>query len=187
MDDLDATGANSGTAEEAVSPDLDATAASPVSPPQPEAGSQGAWVIQGWFREGGYRNPKVLAIGGAAVLTLVVAIAGLVATSSSSTGGNSAASQPGGTAPVCYYSVQDMLGGNPFTVAISGESDCTNYAVGNSEFLVQEVNVPKGAGNAICMGEDRGQVGTVITTPDNYDAGEAYCESAGWTDLSSGN
>jgi hypothetical protein len=125
---------------------------------------------------------------GAGILTCVVLAVGIIAVNgNSSAGGNSAGSLPGGAAPHCYYSVEDMLGGNPFTVAITGVSDCTDYAVGNSEFLVQEVNVTKGSGNAICMGEDRGQVGTVITTPDNYAAGEAYCESAGWTDLPNGN
>jgi hypothetical protein len=134
------------------------------------------------------KSRKTLWVLGAGIATCAVLVVGIIAANgNSSADGNSAASLPGDAARHCYYSVQDMLGGNPFTVAISGVSDCTNYAVGNSEFFVQKVNVSKGAGNAICMGEDRGQVGTVITTPDNYAAGEAYCESAGWTDLPNGN
>lgn len=126
-------------------------------------------------------------IGAAVLLAIVLLVLANLHNSGGSAGtagGAAAVAQP---APHCYYSVQDTLGGDPFTVAILGVSDCANYAVGDSEFMVLNVNVPKGAGNAICMGEDRGQEGSVITTPDNYDAGEAYCQSSGWTDLPSGN
>jgi hypothetical protein len=122
-----------------------------------------------------------------AVFAVYAGSLAVVGHSASSGNSNNSARPAGGVEPHCYYSVEDMLGGNPFTVAILGASDCTSYAVGNSEFLVEGVNVPKGAGNAICMGEDGGLTGTVITTTDNYAAGEAYCQSAGWTDLPGGS
>lgn len=139
------------------------------------------------------RTEKKVGIGAAVLLVIAIVVAAVVGHSASSRISGDSASSAGGAAagtrpaPHCYYSVEDTLGGNPFTVAILGVSDCTNYAVGNSYLVVGGVNVPEGAGNAICTGWDRGQVGTVITTPDNYAAGEAYCQSAGWTDLPSGN
>jgi hypothetical protein len=51
--------------------------------PQPGNPPQQAWTIQEWFRKGGYRKPKVLGIGGAAIVALVVIIVGSTAGSSS--------------------------------------------------------------------------------------------------------
>jgi hypothetical protein len=123
---------------------------------------------------------------GAAVFACLAVYAGSLAIVGAVGNSGSAGDGGGRVAPVCYYQVQDTLGGNPFTVAILGVSDCTNYAVGNSEFMVTGINTIKGPGNAICMGTDHGQAATVVTTQDNYDAGEAYCESAGWTDVPQG-
>jgi hypothetical protein len=86
----------------------------------------------------------------AGVLVVIAVVVGAVLGNLTSSGGSgssaSAAAAVASPAPHCYYSVEDTLGGNPFTIAILGVSDCTNYAVGNSEFLVLKINVPKGAG-----------------------------------------
>jgi hypothetical protein len=153
------------------------------------------WGFAAWICQRSARSPvksaaRTWARIGVATFGAFALYAGgvaLIGNSPGSGNSNSSASTAGGGAPHCYYSVRDMLGGDPFTVAILGVSDCTDYAVGNSEFLVTGINVPKGSGNAICMGEDGGEMGSVITTPDNYAAGEAYCQSAGWTDLPGGN
>ena len=146
-----------------------------------------AWICLRPARSRAKSTARTWARIGVATFAVFAVYAGSLAIVGHSASSGNSASPADGIGPHCYYSVEDTLGGNPFTVSILGASDCTNYAVGSSEFGVEGVNVPKGAGNAICMGEDRGLMGTVITTTDNYAAGEAYCQSAGWPDLPSGN
>ena len=117
-----------------------------------------AWVCLRPARSRVKSTARTWARIGAATFAVFAVYAGSLAVvghSASPGNSNNSASPAGGIGPHCYYSVEDMLGGNAFTIAILGSSDCTNYAVGNSEFVVEGVNVPKGAGNAICMGEDR--------------------------------
>lgn len=144
------------------------------------AGAAGACV-----RSARSRTPSTLRlwarIGVVVAACMAVVMGSLAIADAAGSGGATATA-----GPICYYQVQDTLGGSPFTVAILGVSDCSNYAVGNSEFAVTGVNTAKGAGNAICTGTDNGQTGTVITTEANYQAGNAYCDSAGWADLPQG-